>query len=273
MVLDGAIDPSVSGLDVSTTQAIGFESALRAYMADCLAGRGCPFSGTVDQAMADLGTLLASVDAKPLQGDDGRMLGADTLMTGIIAALYAQDSWPYLTQALSQALQGDPSTALLLADFYNGRNDDGTYSDNSAEAFRAYNCMDYPLDTSQADQDASTALIAQKAPTVAPYWQGVDVCAVWPYPPTGVRERITAEHLLAGHPVRVVGVARRTALLGRAHHPRGRGSHRLQQGQHVRRQRGRGLPRRRHGAAERSQLLTARLRVSGAARGARARCR
>ena len=93
-------------------------------------------------------------------------------------------------------------TALLLADFYNGRNDDGTYSDNSAEAFRAYNCMDYPLDTSQADQDASTALIAQKAPTVAPYWQGVDVCAVWPYPPTGVRERITAD---GAAPIVVVG--------------------------------------------------------------------
>jgi pimeloyl-ACP methyl ester carboxylesterase len=42
LVLDGAID-AVSNLDVSTTQAIGFESALRAYMADCLKGKKCPF--------------------------------------------------------------------------------------------------------------------------------------------------------------------------------------------------------------------------------------
>lgn len=202
LVLDGAIDPSVSGLDVGTTQAVGFESALRAYMADCLNGRDCPFDGSVDEAMADLGTLLASVDETPLEGSDGRMLGADTLLTGIIAALYAQESWPYLTQALKEALQGDPSTALLLADFYNSRNADGTYSDNSTEAFRAYNCMDYPLDTSQADQDAATALIAQKAPTIAPYWQGVDVCEVWPYPPTGVREKIAAD---GAAPIVVVG--------------------------------------------------------------------
>lgn len=202
LVLDGAIDPSVSGLDVGTTQAVGFESALRAYMADCLNGRDCPFDGTVDEAMADLGTLLASVDAQPLQGDDGRMLGADTLLTGIIAALYAQDSWPYLTQALTQALQGDPTTALLLADFYNNRNADGTYSDNSTEAFRAYNCMDYPLDTSQADKDAADALVAEKAPTIAPYWQGVDVCEVWPYAPTGVREKIAAD---GAAPIVVVG--------------------------------------------------------------------
>lgn len=202
LVLDGAIDPSVSGLDVGTTQAIGFESALRAYMADCLAGSDCPFSGTVDGAMADLGTLLASADAAPMLAEDGLPVGADTLLTGIIAALYSQDSWAYLTQALAEALQGDPSTALQLADFYNGRNSDGTYADNSAEAFRAYNCMDYPLDSSQADQDASNALIAQQAPTIAPFWQGVDVCLVWPYAPTGVREKIAAA---GAAPIVVVG--------------------------------------------------------------------
>lgn len=202
LVLDGAIDPSVSGLDVGTTQAVGFESALRAYMADCLAGRDCPFIGTVDDAMADLSTLLASVDANPLRASDGRMLGADSLMTGIIAALYSQGSWSYLTQALSGALSGDPEMAFMLADFYNGRTGPGAYEDNSTEAFRAYNCMDYPVDTSQADKDASDALIAAEAPTIAPYWDGVDVCESWPFPPTGVREKITAE---GAAPIVVVG--------------------------------------------------------------------
>ena len=59
----------------STTQAIGFETALRAYMTDCLTGIDCPFRGTVDEAMADLGTLLASVDQSPLPAADGRQLG------------------------------------------------------------------------------------------------------------------------------------------------------------------------------------------------------
>jgi len=202
LVLDGAIDPSVSGLDVGTTQAVGFESALRAYMMDCLSGSDCPFSGTLDEAMGDLSTLLASVDANPLRASDGRMLGADSLMTAIIAALYSESNWTYLTQALSDALSGDADMAFLLADFYNGRNDDGTYQDNSTEAFRAYNCMDYPVDDSQADQDASDALIAAQAPTIAPYWDGVDVCEVWPYAPTGVRERITAD---GAAPIVVVG--------------------------------------------------------------------
>ncbi len=201
LVLDGAIDPAVSGLDVGATQALGFESALRAYMQNCLDSGECPFNGTVDEAMADLGALLASVDANPLENGDGRMLGADALMTGIIAALYSADSWQYLTQALDEALQGDPTTAFFLADFYNGR-ENGTYLDNSSEAFRAYNCMDYPVEDDPAAEAATEKKIADGAPTIAPYWSGPDSCSVWPYPPTGTRGEINAE---GAGPILVVG--------------------------------------------------------------------
>ncbi|MBP5803766.1 alpha/beta fold hydrolase [Microbacterium maritypicum] len=201
LVLDGAIDPAVPGLEVGATQALGFESALRAYMQDCLDSGECPFNGTVDEAMTDLGALLASVDSTPLKSGDGRMLGADSLMTAIIAALYSQDSWGYLTQALDEALQGDPTSALFLADFYNGR-ENGTYTDNSAEAFRAYNCMDYPVEDDPAAEAAINAKIAQGAPTIAPYWTGPDSCSVWPYPPTGTRGEIKAE---GAGPIVVIG--------------------------------------------------------------------
>ncbi len=201
LVLDGAIDPAVPGLEVGATQALGFESALRAYMQDCLDSGECPFNGTVDEAMADLGALLASVDSTPLKSGDGRMLGADSLMTAIIAALYSQDSWGYLTQALDEALQGDPTSAFFLADFYNGR-ENGAFTDNSAEAFRAYNCMDYPVENDPAAEAATNAKIAAGAPTIAPYWTGPDSCSVWPYPPTGTRGEIKAE---GAGPILVIG--------------------------------------------------------------------
>lgn len=200
LVLDGAIDPSVSSLEVGTTQALGFESALRAYMQDCLDSGSCPFSGTVDEAMADLGALLASVDRVPLENGDGRLLGADSLMTGIIAALYSQENWPFLTQALDEALQGDPASAFVLADFYNGR-ENGEYLDNSTEAFLAYNCMDYPLE-GQAAEDAAQERIEREAPTIAPYWAGPEPCLTWPYPPSGTRGEIHAE---GAGPILVVG--------------------------------------------------------------------
>ncbi len=202
LVLDGAIDPAVPGLEVGATQALGFESALRAYMQNCLDSGNCPFNGTVDEAMADLGALLASVDRTPLENGDGRMMGADSLLTGIIAALYAQESWDILTQALDEALQGDPTTAFLLADYYNKRGDDGIYTDNSTEAFRAYNCMDYPVEDDPAAEAAIEAKIAAGAPTIAPYWTGPDSCEVWPYPPTGTRGEIAAE---GAGPILVIG--------------------------------------------------------------------
>jgi TAP-like protein. len=151
--------------------------------------------------MADLSTLLASVDRRPLQAVDGRMLGADSLVTGIVAALYSQDSWSYLTRALTDVLEGSPDVAFLLADFYYSR-ENGEYLDNATEAFRAYNCMDYPDDTTEADTAASEAIIAAEAPTIAPYWSGPDPCDVWPYAPTGVRERITAD---GAAPILVIG--------------------------------------------------------------------
>ncbi len=201
-VLDGAIDPAVSGLDVSVTQAIGFESALKAYMASCLKTRGCPFAGSVDDGMADLGTLLAKVDRRPLRAGDGRLLGADTMMTSIVAALYSQGNWTYLTQSLAGIAKGDPGVAFQLADFYYNRVN-GKYQDNSYEAFNAYNCMDYPDDATAAQLSQAQATLKADAPVIAPYWNiDVNICDVWPAKATGVREPI---HAAGAGPILVVG--------------------------------------------------------------------
>ena len=200
VVLDGAVDPQASSLEVGTTQGLGFESALRSYMASCLGSEDCPFAGTVDDGMADLGTLLASVDRTPLLNEDGRLLGADSLMTAVVAALYSQDSWPFLTMALSSALQGQAAPAFQLADFYFARSE-GQYTDNSTEAFTAYNCMDYPRDDPGAREAAQT-LLDEQAPTIAPYWMSVDECASWSVEPTGTRDALTAD---GAAPIVVVG--------------------------------------------------------------------
>jgi pimeloyl-ACP methyl ester carboxylesterase len=201
LVLDGAIDPSVSGTDVGLTQAAGFESALRAYMSDCITTRECPFTGDVDQALTDLSTLMHTVDASPLPTSDSRTLDGSSLMTAISAAMYNQDNWSYLTQALSGALEGDGSVAMSLADFYNGRVGPGKYEDNSTEAFTAYNCMDYP-DEGDSDSAAAEERLRAEAPTIADFWDGPNTCGSWPVAPTGVRAPIVAE---GTGPIVVVG--------------------------------------------------------------------
>ena len=203
LVLDGAIDPSADDLEVTIAQAIGFEDALRAYLESCLQGAECPFSGSVDAAMGEISRLLASVEASPLRGSDGRMVGADTLVTAIIYPLYSAESWEYLSDMFESVMFGEADLALAFADGYNGRSEDGTYLDNSTEAFRAINCLDY---TYQLDVDvmrAEAAVIAAAAPVIGPYFGFGDLgCGNWPYASEREREQITAE---GAAPILVLG--------------------------------------------------------------------
>lgn len=203
LVLDGAVDPSASDFEVTEAQAVGFEGSLSGYLEDCLAGSECPFSGTVDDALDEIGRLLASVDQSPLRGSDGRLVGADTLVTAIIYPLYSPDSWPYLSEMFEATMFGDADLALAFADGYNGREADGTYLDNGTEAFRSINCLDY---TYQSDIDVmreKAAAIAETAPIIGPYFGYGDLtCNSWPYQSTRERAEIHAE---GAAPIMVVG--------------------------------------------------------------------
>lgn len=202
LVLDGAVDPSVPGVLVGATQAGGFQASLEAYLADCLTDTSCPFTGTKQDALDAVSTLLASLDNTPLDSLDGRKLGADSMVTAIILALYSADTWLYLTMAFEGVFTGDPAVALFLADAYNSREMNGTYSDNQTDAFNAYNCVDYPVDA-QADIDQAEQVVQSTAPTFAPYWGGgPSLCDVWSTPPTGTRAPMTAA---GAPPIVVVG--------------------------------------------------------------------
>lgn len=201
VVLDGGLDPSIPSAIVGARQAAGFQSAFDAYLARCLTGSDCPFTGTVANARQQMGDALAAVDASPLAASDGRMLGADSLVTGVVSALYSEGNWPVLSSALTGVLEGDPDEMFELVDRYYNRYD-GTYLDNSTEAFSAYNCMDYPADPADVVTRANDE-VAEKAPTFAPYWSSdVSLCDAWPYPPTGTRDEIHAE---GAAPILVIG--------------------------------------------------------------------
>ncbi len=203
LVLDGALDPAASNFDVTEVQAKGFESALRAYLADCLKQKGCPFSGTVEQGMATITSLLASVEKSPIRNSDGRELGANTLVTAIIYPLYDATAWSYLSDMFTSVMKGDASYAFTLADAYNNRQDDGTYGDNSTEAFTAINCLDYSYDDNPATMREQAAELAKAAPVIGPYMAYGDIgCGNWPYKTTYERGPIAAK---GSAPILVVG--------------------------------------------------------------------
>ena len=203
IVLDGALDPQTTSTDVSRTQAEGFESALRAYLTQCLAGSECAFSGSVDDAMVDIRALLDRLDASPLRAADGRELGSATMTNAIVLPLYSETTWPYLDQLFSSVKSGDASVAFSLADNYYGRDTDGTYANNANEAFTAINCLDYTGDSSLEAIRAEEAELVAAAPVLGSQlaYGGVG-CAAWPFAPT--RDRV-AIHAPGSADILVVG--------------------------------------------------------------------
>ena len=194
MVLDGALDPSSSSFDVNLTQAIGFENALRAYLKDCLAGSECPFSGSVDSAMSQIGDLLAGLDQSPITASDGRELSSDAMLTAIIAPLYNKDAWSYLSDVFTAVFDGDADPAFGAVDWYYNRSEDGTYSDNSTESFLAINCLDYPVKSDPAQWAADAKVLADKAPVIGPYLSyGDQLCSEWPYKAVMRPQKVSAQ--------------------------------------------------------------------------------
>ena len=144
MVLDGAVDMSIGARELALEQAGGFETALRAYVQNCVDETDSCFLGdSVEEGLRTISSFLAGVDAKPLPTGLGRDLQVGNAFYGIVAPLYNRDYWYILSAALKQGLAGDGSTLLQLSDLYTSRGTDG-YTDNSSEAIYAISCLDDP---------------------------------------------------------------------------------------------------------------------------------
>jgi hypothetical protein len=203
MVLDGATDPSLSAQESNRSQAAGFQLALEAYVDDCLAGPDCPFTGDRQAALDQIDALLAGLDQDPLPtGDEDRPLTESLGFYGIAVTLYSEESWPFLSKGLALALDGDGSALLQFADIYFNR-EDGEFTDNSAEAIYAVNCLDEPLSMSVEDIEASIPEYEQASPTFGRVfaWSLLN-CSNWPV--TSTEEPITIDADGAG-PIVVIG--------------------------------------------------------------------
>jgi hypothetical protein len=103
--------------------------------------------------------------------------------TGLILGLYSNDYWQYLVQAFEEVKKGDGTTFLRLADFYNDRADDGTYSTNTMEANIAISCLDARQPADDASMAAQNKAVIAASSVFGRYWQfGAITCEKWPFP-------------------------------------------------------------------------------------------
>jgi pimeloyl-ACP methyl ester carboxylesterase len=219
MVLDGALDPSLTGLQIDVAQAKGFESAFGQFAAWCVTQAACPFgrlpSGSavraVPGAVSKAAGLLARANQRPLGNllEDGQPANGAMLLTGIAAALYLRQDWPVLKRSLSDAFNGDGTVLVELADFLVERNPNGTYS-NLSDAEMSVDCLDRAWPRSLGPWRAAAAAAAKVAPLFgAQIVWGSLPCAYWPVAaaaPAVLRGRAAGAAGAAGaRPILVVG--------------------------------------------------------------------
>lgn len=207
LVLDGAIDPSLSSVEMNRGQTAGFETAFQSFAADCVKKADCPLAASsAEDAATALKQLFTDLDAKPIDTGETRKLTESLATTGVIAAMYDESAWPQLREALAAAQKGDGSGLLALADSYYEREPNGTYA-NLMYANAAVNCLDLPpaFASSQAVTQALPSF--EKASPVFGKgfaWAALN-CAYWPVRATGTAHPIKAE---GAAPIVVVGTTR-----------------------------------------------------------------
>jgi hypothetical protein len=187
-------------------QAHGFETALRAYVQDCVDQGSCFLGRTVDDGTKKIRSFLDQVEKKPLATGTSRELTVGWATLGVWLPLYVKDYWPYLSVALKAAMNnGDGSQLLSLADAYASRGPSG-YTDNSMEALYAVNCLDHDDYIPTKDVPAHFAQFEKESPTFGKAFAfGLSTCADWPIK-SG--EHTVAIHAKGAPPIVVVGTTR-----------------------------------------------------------------
>lgn len=172
MILDGVLALGPTGLELAAEQALGFETALERFVQYCSAAEGCQ---TADDPLGAVQEVLARSEQPggiPSSRAD-RPAGPGEAQMGIAMALYSQSLWNALDRALADALAGDGSRIVDLADQYIGIGD--------FEVYFAVNCLDFEWPTDPQEFFAAAKAAAENAPHFGEALVNDYVrCAGWP---------------------------------------------------------------------------------------------
>ncbi len=203
VVLDGAVDPSISNFQQTLTQAIGFDQAFTSFAADCNKRKNCTLPKDNEDAVAEMQKLFSQAADKPLQTKKtGRTLSESMMVLGTASAMYdSQTGWPQLRRAIREAQRGYGDSFLELADEYTGRQNDGSYPNNEFDSGAVIDCLDFnePRSVNQIRSDAKA--FEARAPLFGPYlaYGGV-TCKFF-----NKDTEVTIEPTMTANPVLVIG--------------------------------------------------------------------
>ncbi|MGH3888281.1 MAG: alpha/beta hydrolase [Pseudonocardiaceae bacterium] len=187
MILDGALDPAQDQVSQLIDQGRGFQQAFDAFAAWCAGRADCALGQDKNQAVNTFQARVRPLINNPVSVSDGRKLSSTDATIGTVQALYVPQLWTPLNRGLQELAEGRGEILMRLADLYNGRSPDGTYS-TQMDAFQAVLCVDNPAVTDPnvaRDIDAQYRRVAPFLDTGQSPSSALDSCAFWPVPPTG----------------------------------------------------------------------------------------
>ena len=178
MVFDGAVDPKLSLVAGSESQAKGFEQAFDNFAAWCsrTADR-CPIA---PDARAAVTSAMEQARSSPVRGRDGRSATPGWILYAVISSLYTESGWAELADAIAELRGGNPAEVFKLADEYTQRGDDGHYT-NLFDANLAVNCADEDETLNNGQIRQLQDRWRQRYPLFGPSLAtGLLSCANWP---------------------------------------------------------------------------------------------
>ena len=158
MILDGAIDPSISIQEQNLAQAKGFELALNQFLSENKISK------------IEIFNLFKKLRIKPLSTKSNRNLTDSLAILGVASALYDDViGWPKLKKAINDASAGDGSKLLALADEYTGRTKTGKYFSNENDTATLISCLDWPSRNTIEQMRSASKLFRSRAPIFGSY--------------------------------------------------------------------------------------------------------
>ena len=218
-VLDGAMDPSQRWTDGEAETTAFKEGVLRQYVEHCRTQKGCPLTGSTDEAIAQLAAFVDGLDQDPLTTPDSNIT-VNTQEATTIIQHYAIDKpdWEALTAMLTPAMNNHDGALMVkakqsvLAPLLPTTTEQAVSGANSVFMAPAVICNDYP-DTAEtvADWDAQSATEKKSHPFFGGTSNGLDAyCRGW-----GHRAQTPPQetHAEGSAPILVVGLTKDSRTL------------------------------------------------------------
>ena len=206
MVLDGALDPSLTYNERRQGQAQGFERALRNYVEWChseqavQAGQSCPLTGDTDAGVQQIGDLFTSANKTPIPSSDpNRPVTGEDMKQIVELLLYAPESaWSGINEALDQAINHNDASMFRIA------MDQVTAQPLvNMGAMTSTNCLDYRVEGDMATWKAQSEALGKIAPRFATTLEGGDlICQSWGHSGTKAPKAL---HAKGAAPILVAG--------------------------------------------------------------------